>query len=1070
MASAKTSFSSASLLPSDTEFTYERPSRRQDFHIAIICALLLEYDAAILLVDEFWDQDGRQYGRTSGDTNVYRNGRIGAHNVVLMLLLNMGKATVAGSAANLWTSYQNLKLVLLVGVCGGVPTLGSHEALLGDVVIGETIVQYDFGRRYPGELIPKEATETSLGAPNKNIRSLLAYFKTNAGRDDLRRNTANNLMALQRAALARSYHQDEYHYPGPIEDKLFAAAYRHKHRERVCDFCQDESDRFCDEAAQASCAELGCDEDRLIPRQRLFMKRDLKREEAQRPNIFVGRIASADTMEGAGLWDEAPCIVVKGICDYADSHKNKIWQPFAAATAAAAAKAMLGQYDLADNPRPLLHVISTGEMKSFVGFITPAQLKKIMHSKLEKSSSVSALVHLKGSPALRDAIFDFQSSLNDNQRQELQDIIAIPDADAVLILTAQLDSLNRNRQGCSIASRLHSVLQSVRDFSAESFEQEFKRDVEDIKRYSTDVNTTLYAGKAQADHRNQRLQSEKREEASKERRLRNLFSRNQGKFSKVEAWQLQSDERQAKERQQQLLDSLSKHDYLTLLKQSRKKRLTGTSEWLFQTREFSQWIRNTESPLLWCYGKIGLGKTILMASVIDKLLTEKRHPDIFISFFFVRFDDRNSLTAEAILQSIIQQILNHTGLSQEIEYLLEKLQLASSSLEEVLSKLASVESTTKIFLASRDSVAREMQNKFPTHGRVSMKCSAAQSDIVTYFEHMVQDKWNLIEEIKLALREGADGTFLWVAFQIDELGLQHCDDDIRKAILNLPKSLEETFDRAVGRIVSRGEKSTATAQQVFRWVAVSKEPLSLDQLRELIFIGIGQQYSMPERHSNGIYNISSWYENLVYVDEELQTVQFAHQTVRQFFLEKASKARHNQFHLKLENADHHIGEICGSAAASAVESLASFQRSDTRETKERLQEGHDLMENVWGEATFNESSSFILNWSIKSHHYALIRLFFLAGKISITLRDQILENAAATGDITMLDFVLDILYEGEILGSEVIKACIAAIAGGRLDIVEQLLAAGANVNFAPAWYYGQTALQAAAKNGHRDII
>lgn len=51
--------------------------------------------------------------------------------------------------------------------------------------------------------------------------------------------------------------------------------------------------------------------------------------------------------------------------------------------------------------------------------------------------------------------------------------------------------------------------------------------------------------------------------------------------------------------------------------------------------------------------------------------------------------------------------------------------------------------------------------------------------------------------------------FLWVAFQVDELGLQHCDDDIRKAIRNLPKDLEETFDRAVGRIVSRGNENIA---------------------------------------------------------------------------------------------------------------------------------------------------------------------------------------------------------------------------------------------------------------------
>ena len=46
-------------------------------------------------------------------------------------------------------------------------------------------------------------------------------------------------------------------------------------------------------------------------------------------------------MEAAGLMDNFPCLVIRGICDYADSHKNKIWQQYAAAVAAAYAKALL---------------------------------------------------------------------------------------------------------------------------------------------------------------------------------------------------------------------------------------------------------------------------------------------------------------------------------------------------------------------------------------------------------------------------------------------------------------------------------------------------------------------------------------------------------------------------------------------------------------------------------------------------------------------------------------------------------------------------------------------------------
>ena len=46
-------------------------------------------------------------------------------------------------------------------------------------------------------------------------------------------------------------------------------------------------------------------------------------------------------MEAAGLMDNFPCLVIRGICDYADSHKNKKWQPYAAAVAATYAKKLL---------------------------------------------------------------------------------------------------------------------------------------------------------------------------------------------------------------------------------------------------------------------------------------------------------------------------------------------------------------------------------------------------------------------------------------------------------------------------------------------------------------------------------------------------------------------------------------------------------------------------------------------------------------------------------------------------------------------------------------------------------
>jgi len=99
-----------------------------------------------------------------------------------------------------------------------------------------------------------------------------------------------------------------------------------------------------------------------VRRKRLEQKRQLEIDEAQEPAIYVGSVATGDKvmksaedrdriantegiiafeMEAGGVWEDVPCIIIKGVCDYADSHKNKKWQDFAAATAAATMKALL---------------------------------------------------------------------------------------------------------------------------------------------------------------------------------------------------------------------------------------------------------------------------------------------------------------------------------------------------------------------------------------------------------------------------------------------------------------------------------------------------------------------------------------------------------------------------------------------------------------------------------------------------------------------------------------------------------------------------------------------------------
>ncbi|KAK1982701.1 phosphorylase superfamily protein [Colletotrichum cereale] len=340
-----------------------RPSRRDDFHVAMICALPLEYDAAVLAFDEIWAGLEDDLGKAVQDPNIYTLGRIGKHNVVLVFLSGMGKFNAASATANLHSSYCELRLALLCGLCGSVPNIdGTNEVLLGDVIISNSVVQYDLGRRYPSQFAPKDTIGDSLGRPTKEIRSLLIGFETQRKRQELQRLVSQNLAVVQRKAVEDGYDVD---YSRPrAEDVLFQSDYLQRHREQKQ--CGRSESYICNKAAKAPCEELKCDVCHQVPRKRLQTRGEQQPpSESQRPRVFVGQIGSGDTvmksgqhrdciarehgliafeMEGAGIWDEIPCIIVKGVCDYADSHKNKEWQCYAAATAASTMEALLGRF------------------------------------------------------------------------------------------------------------------------------------------------------------------------------------------------------------------------------------------------------------------------------------------------------------------------------------------------------------------------------------------------------------------------------------------------------------------------------------------------------------------------------------------------------------------------------------------------------------------------------------------------------------------------------------------------------------------------------------------------------
>jgi nucleoside phosphorylase len=218
---------------------------------------------------EEWDfnESTFGFGRAAGDTNIYTTGRMGHHNIVLAHMPGMGKATASRVAAMLKMSFTEIRLALVVGVCGGVPfSPEGKEIILGDVVISDGIIEHDFGRRYPNGFERKRSVEDVLARPSSEIRSLIAKLRGEVESSRLQsRMSFNYALALDQSGF------EKVGRPDMEQDVLFESTYRHKHQDpAICITCRNciaTSDAVCPNSRNLSCREVGCTE-QIIVRQR----------------------------------------------------------------------------------------------------------------------------------------------------------------------------------------------------------------------------------------------------------------------------------------------------------------------------------------------------------------------------------------------------------------------------------------------------------------------------------------------------------------------------------------------------------------------------------------------------------------------------------------------------------------------------------------------------------------------------------------------------------------------------------------------------------------------------------
>ncbi|KAG5754962.1 hypothetical protein H9Q72_006586 [Fusarium xylarioides] len=309
------------------------PSDPNSYTVGWVCALSTEFTAAQEQFDEEYDTHESPEHREANDFNVYSFGKIKGHMVVVAVLPNgqYGTASAATVAKDMIRSFRNIRFGLMVGIGGGVPTK-QHDIRLGDVVVSSPtaehsgVFQYDFGKA------TKEGFQhtASHNKPPELLLTAVAGLKTQCERKGLEIHDKASTIISNNKRLRAKYGRPE------DPDSLFAASVKHK-----SDPCHE------------SCVMTPTD---LIPR-------TPRQEPLEDVEVHYGTIASGNTllkdaakrdelssktnvlcfeMEAAGLMDGFRCLVIRGICDYCDSHKTDKWQGYAAMTAAVYAKQILG--------------------------------------------------------------------------------------------------------------------------------------------------------------------------------------------------------------------------------------------------------------------------------------------------------------------------------------------------------------------------------------------------------------------------------------------------------------------------------------------------------------------------------------------------------------------------------------------------------------------------------------------------------------------------------------------------------------------------------------------------------
>ncbi|KAJ6439012.1 hypothetical protein O9K51_08416 [Purpureocillium lavendulum] len=564
-----------------------------------------------------------------------------------------------------------------------------------------------------------------------------------------------------------------------------------------------------------------------------------------------------------------------------------------------------------------------------------------------------------------------------------------------------------------------------------------------------------------------------------------------------------------------VLTSCSRYDYQADWKRIRKM---GTTTSFLETSEYISWKGHPEfdRPRTLLYtGKLGCGKSVLMANIVEDLTLHVEGFKVPVAYFFCQYDDHGTLKASTIIGCLARQLLqsipdlsqaanagsDHLNLSQTDDI----IQFLSLSLPPDGNSYLVVDGLDECSVSQRQMVIsglHQLQRKFALRVCVSFRQEANNAlclhqmgfigcstvtilDKSPEIEQFIFDELErciaadllavgdptLIVEIVTTLTEHAHGMFLWVALQISALCASETDIQIRQSLANLPKSLAETFARILDK---SAPSSKGYQQRILELVICAFRLLTVEEFREALGVVPGNTDWDPARLPNNIYSVLQSCGALLILDEETLQIRLVHQTLTYlnygiFDTQLARKPAPQKA------AGLHVVPVTVIQSTSSSNVVKNLALKVLRSSKASAPNSdlNRLLQDVRERATISGEAPEVYNLldqslrqgrATNNEDDAMLQLLLQAGA-SITLLDEpvfeTLRRAAEEGQTPVVKFLVrgGATPAGFIEGTRY-GALSHAAANGHLDVVEFLVHEHDN------W----AAVVEAAANGHLDVV